>query len=563
MSALASTIGSKYLTFLIEERQYGLSTSHVREIVLNAPFETLPEVPKFVRGLTSIRDEYIPVIDMALLLGSKSTIEVEEASCFIIALLDINGLQTPVALLINEVNHAIQISDQDINSSPVVGDKAQAPYVYGVTYVSDNKNDDSNEICILLDVNGLFKEHLDLVAQVLKDSSSDTSLNNSENNVKNINNNHDETQFNSSTKTRVTKRKKYISISVDQYKFAVPSTMVSQISRSDFEEIKSDYPEFMLTVALIEGKPTGIIKLKDFIEKSEVKFDNDNLEKQKPEKISKSSIDDTNESEVVIVLNMNNVSIGIMVDNVGQAYDIDENDIGSSNFCENQYRKWIKSLGFINTDEGRLEIIDLTAIFSESEVTTLTKWNESLNAIININEANNKSQSIQELDVTEIDAKYEKIAGYYLIVIVGNHLIAIKNTYVREVTKSESILSLPSTQQDFKGILTIRGKAYPVIDLSSRLGVNHFESEDHYECIVLIKDKSKTIGLLASHVVDCRRFTAAEVTSNSGGTLYVHPACLNAVVPSEKGPIHLVNIEEILYRDIVTGTELMSSIKNV
>jgi len=54
----------QYLTFAINDGDYGVETAHVIEIIKMQPITKVPEMPNFIEGLIHLRGQIIGVLDL-------------------------------------------------------------------------------------------------------------------------------------------------------------------------------------------------------------------------------------------------------------------------------------------------------------------------------------------------------------------------------------------------------------------------------------------------------------------------------------------------------------------
>lgn len=59
----------KYLFFKISDEEYGISVHNIKEIIQIVPINAVPQTPEFMRGVISLRDKVIPIVDLKLKLG--------------------------------------------------------------------------------------------------------------------------------------------------------------------------------------------------------------------------------------------------------------------------------------------------------------------------------------------------------------------------------------------------------------------------------------------------------------------------------------------------------------
>ena len=59
----------RYLTFLPDQEEYGISIRKVKEIIGMMRITPVPQTPEFVKGVINLRGKVIPVIDLRLRFG--------------------------------------------------------------------------------------------------------------------------------------------------------------------------------------------------------------------------------------------------------------------------------------------------------------------------------------------------------------------------------------------------------------------------------------------------------------------------------------------------------------
>lgn len=100
----------------------------------------------------------------------------------------------------------------------------------------------------------------------------------------------------------------------------------------------------------------------------------------------------------------------------------------------------------------------------------------------------------QQLIVQEEDTQ----RGKYLTFPLGNEIFGIEIKFVTEIIGIQSITYVPEVPVYVKGIINLRGKIIPVIDVRLKFKKSTVEYDDR-TCIIVIDIKDISIGL----IVDC------------------------------------------------------------
>lgn len=103
-------------------------------------------------------------------------------------------------------------------------------------------------------------------------------------------------------------------------------------------------------------------------------------------------------------------------------------------------------------------------------------------------------------NVTE-EAKAGSIAGKYLTLILADEAYGIAVLKVREIIRHQKITSVPQMPDFIKGIINLRGRVIPVVDLRIKFGLSAEITER--TCIIVVQvDYAGGLPLQVGLVVD-------------------------------------------------------------
>ncbi len=77
----------KYLTFSLEDEEYGIGILKVIEIIGMMPITSVPRTPEFVKGVINLRGKVILVMDLRLKFG-MGEIPYTDRTCIIVVEID-------------------------------------------------------------------------------------------------------------------------------------------------------------------------------------------------------------------------------------------------------------------------------------------------------------------------------------------------------------------------------------------------------------------------------------------------------------------------------------------
>jgi purine-binding chemotaxis protein CheW len=98
-------------------------------------------------------------------------------------------------------------------------------------------------------------------------------------------------------------------------------------------------------------------------------------------------------------------------------------------------------------------------------------------------------------------AKTDSRAGKYLTFGLGKEEFAIQVLRVREIMGVQEITAVPQTPAYVKGVINLRGKVIPVVDLRLKFGLPEQEYTQR-TCIVVVQIEQGPTRLLTGVVVD-------------------------------------------------------------
>ncbi len=100
-------------------------------------------------------------------------------------------------------------------------------------------------------------------------------------------------------------------------------------------------------------------------------------------------------------------------------------------------------------------------------------------------------------DSREQDSQY----GKYMTFKSGNEYFGLEIQYVNEIIQIQAITAIPETEDYIKGLINLRGKVIPVVDVRLRFKQEPFEYNDR-TCIIVINVKSMIVGLIVEKIAE-------------------------------------------------------------
>jgi purine-binding chemotaxis protein CheW len=147
----------KLLTFSLDNVFYGVNVNQVREVKNFEGAIPVPYAPHYVKGVTNLRGEVIPVIDLRKRIGLNDKKEKEDTSIMMIV-----QDKQPIGVTVDSVIEVLTLQKKDIETSPqnLIGDRSD-----GVIGIAKHDKD----LIVLLDIiKILSNDNLDSMKENIK-----------------------------------------------------------------------------------------------------------------------------------------------------------------------------------------------------------------------------------------------------------------------------------------------------------------------------------------------------------------------------------------------------------
>ncbi len=148
MSDIGSSEMNQYLTFKLDEEVFGLAIGKVREVLDFTTVTRVPQTPAYMRGVINLRGSVVPVIDLNLKFGMKST-EKTVNTCIIIAEIEMDDEVIILGALADSVQEVVELEPDQIEPAPQIGTRLNTTFIKGM-----GKREEV--FIILLDIDKVF-----------------------------------------------------------------------------------------------------------------------------------------------------------------------------------------------------------------------------------------------------------------------------------------------------------------------------------------------------------------------------------------------------------------------
>lgn len=128
------TGGTEYLTFFIAGEEYAVSLEFVREVI---PYDTVtrvPGMPETVRGVTNLRGNVVPVIDLAIKFRLPQ-VPVTSRTCIVLVETTIEDNVALMGLMTERVGQVLALGPGELLDPPLFGTPIRPDCLLGMAQV--------------------------------------------------------------------------------------------------------------------------------------------------------------------------------------------------------------------------------------------------------------------------------------------------------------------------------------------------------------------------------------------------------------------------------------------
>jgi purine-binding chemotaxis protein CheW len=142
------------------------------------------------------------------------------------------------------------------------------------------------------------------------------------------------------------------------------------------------------------------------------------------------------------------------------------------------------------------------------------------------------------------------LAGKYLTFILDRECYAIPVLKVREIIRMTSITAVPQMPDYIKGVINLRGKIIPVLDLCTKFGLKR-TSDDTSACIVVTQVTNAarlpiSLGLVVDGVEEVCSFSGTDIEDPPDFGAAIDTACILGMAKSKNGVKTLLDIDRVV-----------------
>jgi purine-binding chemotaxis protein CheW len=156
-SAKLRSSKNKFLTYFLNDEQYGIEISQVREIIAMMKITPVPRTPRYISGVINLRGSIIPVVDTRKRFEME---EIEYTEQTAIIIIEIKKMS--IGFIVDMVEEVLAIEDENISEPPKFGTNVNMEFIKNMARHND-------AVVMIMDMEKLFEsEELNMLESITK-----------------------------------------------------------------------------------------------------------------------------------------------------------------------------------------------------------------------------------------------------------------------------------------------------------------------------------------------------------------------------------------------------------
>lgn len=153
---------------------------------------------------------------------------------------------------------------------------------------------------------------------------------------------------------------------------------------------------------------------------------------------------------------------------------------------------------------------------------------------------------MNEFDEQVMEETEDTMEGKFLIFTIGNEDYGISIRNVTEIIGIQSVTELPDTPPFVKGVINLRGKVIPVIDVRLRFEIEERDYDDR-TCIIVVNIEDVTVGLIVDSVAEVQDIPKENIEPPPRIKTSSHGDFIQGLGKIDKDVKILLNIHRLLF----------------
>lgn len=141
-------ISNQYLTFFLAGEEYGVSILDVQEVRVWDNVTSIPNAPKYVKGVLDLRGTIVPIVDLRIRFNMES-VPYDETTVIVVLKIKHGKMEHVIGIVVDAVSDVLDVNSDQLKAAPEFEGGMNTEYINGLATVN-------NKMVILLDSSKLL-----------------------------------------------------------------------------------------------------------------------------------------------------------------------------------------------------------------------------------------------------------------------------------------------------------------------------------------------------------------------------------------------------------------------
>ena len=433
----------QFVTFLAGDEVFAADMSPVKEIIRVPQVVRVPLAPAALEGLANLRGKVLPIISLRRLFGFP---ELEHDDSTRALVIDVGQ---PLGFVVDRVSSVMGVDAGHIEGVGSIGATVNTEVLSGLI-----KDAGGHAMIMVLDFAKLIQREFSQIAAITKNTSAAGAA---------------QAQA-QSEEEESSDELQLVSFNVEGQEYA--------IAIEDVQEIVQ-VPEAVIHVPHSESHVLGVMTLRNRL-----------LPLVRLRRIFGLPDSDLDEKSRIVVLTLNGISVGVVVDAVSEVLRVSKSGVDALPALLARDGNLAEVTAICRLDNGKRLVSIMTArnLFDHSAI------KEALNTV-------NESELETGTEAKEVDDNLDD-DEQVVVFRLDNEEFGAPIASVQEIVRvPEELVRVPQAPSFVEGVINLRGTVLPVIDLRLRLGLKQVERTDRQRIMVFLICDVRT-GFIVDEVAE-------------------------------------------------------------
>jgi purine-binding chemotaxis protein CheW len=169
----------------------------------------------------------------------------------------------------------------------------------------------------------------------------------------------------------------------------------------------------------------------------------------------------------------------------------------------------------------------------------------------------NNATAVKENQSVNVDSR----AGKYLTFFLASEEYGVEILKVQEIIGRMPITPVPLTSKYIRGVINLRGKIHPIMDLKIKFGMEETQITDE-TCIIVIKTSTLMMGVLVDTVSEVVNVASGDIEDTPSFGAEVNPEYLLGVGKTGGRIRLLLDIEKVITASDIINMKKAAGVEN-